>query len=175
MLLHSGELHRPDSELASLGYELLDRGDAATFAFRVSKLGWRTTIKEYSTGRHTPLPAPLSAMPTLRLQLSKPPVQSSDRAPPTSFRLFLGNLPPAGIELADVMDLCRSSLGHLPLDVRFETTLGTADDGGKRRLASVEVATDREQRILMEEVKKKWLSGSRVSVGLKLEDVTGKG
>lgn len=76
------------------------------------------------------------------------------------------------------MDLCHSILGRLPVDVRFETTPGFASDGGKCRLASVEVAREQERRILLElleEVKKKWMRGSRVSVGLKLEDVIGAG
>lgn len=75
--------------------------------------------------------------------------------PPATFKLFFGNLPQAGLDLADVMDLCHSILGHLPVDVRFESMPGFGADGGSCRLAAVEVGSEQERRLLMEEGKKK--------------------
>ncbi|ORY78025.1 hypothetical protein BCR35DRAFT_332406 [Leucosporidium creatinivorum] len=146
--IEESEIQRPNTERISLDPHVVDRADAATFAFRVSKLGWRTAVQEYTTGDHTPLPAPLSASPTHRLLPSNPGLSLPTSAPPSAFECYFGDLPYDGIELADVMELCNSILGHLPVD---------------------------ERRALMGEAKKRWFRGSRVTVGLKLEHVKGEG
>ncbi|ORY77991.1 hypothetical protein BCR35DRAFT_332375 [Leucosporidium creatinivorum] len=170
-------------------FQMLEKADLATFTSRVSRLGWRSAIQQYTTGTHAPLPAlsseiqlnsfttpspsippAPSALPTSCAEVSKlaPPSSSDDSAPvpplPTpSFTLFLGLLRSGSDFL--LLSLCQGLLGRAPLSAQVEPS----ESNEAATVLKVEVESRDERKKLVQQLAELEIGGKRLVAGFTRE------
>ncbi|ORY78024.1 hypothetical protein BCR35DRAFT_332405 [Leucosporidium creatinivorum] len=184
-----------DSTLSHSTPQAFENADLATFTSRVSQLGWRSAVQQYTRGEHAHLPAleaeaqlapslPSSQQPFISsahpfpqlastdppkaspdILPSAPPQRSATRPPWLPVPLFVGLLKPNSHFL--LSSLCQGLLGHSLRDAALEPSTSHGD----ATVVRVVLASQEERKALVKQLTELELGGKRICVGFTRQEV----